>query len=209
MSPFLASKKSSLARVQRHSYLKQGKVIVLLDLCQEAESDQASDLIINSDISILKDLDKLQWGKLDEKRSMDFIISLWHNWAASGREENKGLTDVIDDFLNMPSLTKANRRKLEFYRKKLLEKLAFIAGQAINKHREKMLALFDHSDPDFPEKRIRTTTSSVKENRTIEYIAIAYDVFRIPRNTLDTLGTLKELDLLTETTEIQTLIKLF
>ena len=64
-----------------------------------------------------------------------------------------------------------------------------------------MLALFDHSDPDFPEKRIRTTTSSVKENRTIEYIAIAYDVFRIPRNTLDTLGTLKELDLLTETTE--------
>lgn len=190
-----------LSRVQRQSYLKQGKVTLLVDLCQETDSPEGLRRDLNGDIRILEDLFKLQWANLDEKRSMDFIISLWHNWVALGLDDSKDLFGVIDYFLNMPGLTKSNRRKLEYYRKKLLEKLENISKQAIGKHRKKMLTLFDHDDPDFPEKRIRDTMRGIKDNRAIEYMSIAYDAFVKPENTLDVLGSLRELELLTETTE--------
>lgn len=186
-------------REKRQEYLRRNRSYLLIDLL--GEQNYIFDERLNSDISILTELNKIQWDLIEEKRITDFIISLWHNHAQLSMELwEPELFKVFDSALAKPKLSKSNRRKIEFYRKRIREKLEILARSAIQSYKSKISSLFDPEDESFPQ-RINDAILKVKMNRAIEQVALAFDLQFEKNRTLHALSSLRSLSELRKLTE--------
>lgn len=192
---------AQFGRERRHTYLKEAKIYVLVPLTDNGAVELV-DFGAPDDAAILRDLGKLQRGELREKRLEDFMISLWHHALLhhSGNGGDLDLWEVLEAALQSEGLSKSNRRKLEHYRQRLGQRLDDLVAVAVPEYRRNLRKLFNVEDDRFPAKRLEETRAKVRENRTIEQVALAFDLAERAESATAVLGDLRELKLLRKAT---------
>lgn len=185
---------SFFSRQHRRTYLNGDTIYVMLPLVET--DDLQLDSSANSDIIVLQDLSKLSWQSLGEKRLQDFVISLWHNWITKAGSDSSqtDLFEIFDELLGNPGMSKANRRKLSYYRARLEQRVQDIARVASRGFKRELRAQFNPTDKGFPDARIRDTFDRVRINRAIEQVALAFDLHRYRAKTLDSVYKLRQLE---------------
>lgn len=181
-------------------YMAGNRIFVILTL--EENHPLEFDFSSNSDLRALQELKKVSFRSLGEKRLQDFVVSLWHNWTVKpvGNGSISSFNDVLREYLGDQGLSKTNRRKLEYYRTRLDEKLNDLAADFTRVYQRELRSHFDPEDRDFPNDRLNSTFERVKENRTIEEVALAIDAEINPQSLLP-VGDLRQLGLLRKLTK--------
>lgn len=189
-------------RQKRDIYMMHDRVYVLLSLSEDTE-ELRLDFGANSDIRFISEIKKLQQHQIGERRLQDFLFSFWHNWLSKHRNEDdqNNIFEILDIMLKDPTISKSNRRKLEYYRNYLQQRLDDIALDASRNFRIELKKLFDHERDDFPHKRIEDTFVKVKDARSVEQVALAFDVRQAHEKSLEILYALRQQKMLKQLTK--------
>ena len=179
---------------QRDLYLDHRRIFVLIPLGDFSQSTLMQGENANHIRVLMEDLHKIQWQHLGEKRIKDFITSLWHNQlVGAGTATENNIFAIIDASLESIALSKSDRRKLSYYRDRLGQWLEDLMPSAVRQYKSELTRRFNRDDGDFPAKRIDDTSDKVRENRAIEQVALALDLYRKEKEALSCLFELRQL----------------
>ena len=127
------------------------------DLDRERNSD---------DLSVLRQMEKVQIHKLDERRTQDFLISLWDHLRLIGRAIGSvDLQTLLDQLHDDAQLSKSQRRQLDYFRTRLRRRFSQLGPLAANAYRTTRRDLFDSEDERLL-NRLGATLNAVKPTRT-------------------------------------------
>ena len=177
-------------------YLPHKKLFVVLNL---GEATFQLDANQNSDIRILESLGKLHCSTLSEKRLRDFLLSLWHNVILL--DEIGQLNDFQQIIQKLStgekiSISKTARRTIEHYQSRVHERLSEFASKAVKSYGDNLMEVFNLTD--FPTDRIKDASGRIREVRTVELVACAFDLCSKRENALNCLAQLKNMEKLQE-----------
>lgn len=184
-------------RQQRDKYMTRNQVYLLLSLSEDSQELQL-DPAINSDIRILEQIRKVQQERIEQRRLQDFLMSLWHNVLVSQGDLHSGndVFDILDGLIEKPGIGKSERRKLEYYRDQLQQRILDISRNTARAFHRELRKLFDPESDDFPYHRIDEARERIKEARAVEQVALAFSVRQRRERTLQILYKLRQLDML-------------
>ncbi|MFH1963308.1 MAG: hypothetical protein ABIJ30_10640 [bacterium] len=181
---------------QQESYLPHKKLFIVLNL--DGNSFQL-DVNQNSEISILDQLGKIRCNPLSEKRLSDFLLSLCYNVISW--DETKQWDDFRQAIQELSSgkkftIPKTASRTIEHYQSRIQEYLSKLASEAVKNYRNNLKESF--SLTDFPVDRIKDFYAQIKEARTVELIACAFDLDFKRESSLNCLAQLRDMKKLQE-----------
>jgi hypothetical protein len=176
--------------MHRNNYLPYDQIYIIASLSGEKELNL--DYTRNHEISILEELGKVKLIPIPERQLADFIVSLWRNLTVM-REESRELLRILETLQNDTNMSKHAKRTLQYYADLLDDILNDIARKQTKEYRAKMSKVIPIKSKDFPEDSISEIAGKIRENRTVECIAVAFDLAQDLGKAAMPLATLREM----------------
>lgn len=181
--------------MDRSNYLPYEHISIIVNLARDEEPNL--DYTKNPELTILEELGKIRIIQLEERQASDFIVSLWRNIQVMN-DESRELLQILRKLQESPNIMRHAKRTLQYYAELLDDRLTDIARKVVNEYKTRVSSVFPFKGKDFPIEQISRINDKIRETRTIECIAVAFDLFLERPRATEVLAKLRDMKELTE-----------